>query len=135
MAIIITCLPHGVFAETVFARATLRAKEIVTMDMLETQDVIVAGAAQNIKAVIGKEVKRAVYAGRPVLLSNLSPPALVERNQIVQATFSVGGLTITTEARALERGAMGDVIVALNLVSRAKITAEVQADGNLKALP
>jgi flagella basal body P-ring formation protein FlgA len=93
------------------------------------------GAAQLLENVIGAEAKRAIYAGRPVLTSNITRAALIERNQIVAATFSLNGLTIDTEARALERGSVGDIIRAMNLTSRSTIRAEVLEDGRLKVLP
>ncbi|MCK0151407.1 flagellar basal body P-ring formation chaperone FlgA [Marivita sp. S6314] len=129
------CAPVPSVADTVFARETLRAREIVTAQQIELKSGTVAGAATSPDAVIGLEVQRAIYAGRPVLLSNLATPAVVERNQIIPAIFSINGLTISTEARALQRGAAGDVIRAMNLTSRAQIRAEVQADGTLKVLP
>ena len=70
-----------------------------------------------------------------MLENNLSTAALIERNQVVRAIFSSNGLTIEIEARALERGAKGDVIRAMNLMSRATIQAQVQENGQLKVLP
>ena len=82
-----------------------------------------------------EEFIRAVYAGRPVLRDNLAAAAAVERNAIVRAVYNQNGLSIEIEARALERGATGDIIRAMNLSSRATILAEVQENGHLKVLP
>lgn len=60
---------------------------------------------------------------------------MIERNEIAAATFVLNGLTIVTEARALERGSVGDVIRAMNLTSRSTITALVLEDGSLRVLP
>lgn len=122
-------------AESVIASKPLRPREVITEDAVQLQATVVQGAAQSIRDVVGREVKRAVYAGRPVYTSNLIQPALVERNQVVVATFVLNGLTIATEARALERGSAGEIIRAMNLTSRTTIRAEILEDGQLKVLP
>ncbi|MGJ8603549.1 MAG: flagellar basal body P-ring formation chaperone FlgA [Marivita sp.] len=122
-------------SDTVFASKTMRPRDVITEQSVHLKDVDTPGAAQSLDAVIGTEVKRAIYAGRPVLHSDIALAALIERNQIVAATFSVKGLTIETEARALERGSVGDIIRAMNLMSRTTIRAQVMEDGRLKVLP
>ena len=132
-ALLLAALPA--WAETVVATKTLRPRDVITAQSVQLEDVDVIGAAETLDDVVGNEVRHAVYAGRPILLANIAAPALVERNEIVQATFALNGLTIDTEARALERGAAGDIIRAMNLTSRATIQAEVLEDGRLKVLP
>ncbi|WP_292289541.1 flagellar basal body P-ring formation chaperone FlgA [Marivita sp.] len=122
-------------ADAVLALMTLRPKEVVRAEAVILDGTMVPGAATALEDVIGKEVKRAVYAGQPVLASNITEAALVERNQVVAATFTLRGLTIGTEARVLERGSAGDIIRAMNLTSRTTIRAEVLEDGRLKVLP
>ena len=122
-------------ADSVFAQKTLRPKEVIASESVLIKDVDIRNAAQSLEEVLGLELKRAVYAGQPILRSNLTPAALVERNEVVSATFSLNGLTIDTEARALERGSSGDIIRAMNLSSRASIRAEILPDGRLKVLP
>lgn len=137
-AVIAICFAFGagpVMAETVFAQKTIRPREMITAEAIHLQDVRVAGGARTLEDVIGSEVKHAVYAGRPILSGNLVKAALIERNQVATAVFVLNGLTITTEARALERGAAGDVIRAMNLSSKSTLRTEVLADGSLKVLP
>lgn len=124
-----------VLAETVFAKITLRPRDVIAEGMVYLDTVNTPGAMQHLDEVIGAEVRRAVYAGHPIMAENLTRAAEIERNQIVPATFSLNGLTIATEARALERGAVGDVIRAMNLTSRNTIRAEVLEGGTLKVLP
>lgn len=122
-------------ADSVFAARTLNPREVITAESLLIRDADVPGAARHLEDVIGLEVVRAVYAGHPVLTDNLSAAAVIERNALVRAVFSVNGLSIEIEARALERGAVGDVIRAMNLSSRNTIRAEVQPNGHLKVVP
>ena len=74
---------------------------------------------------IGQEARVTLYAGRPIPLSGLAPPALVERNQLVTLIFRRGGLDIRADGRALGRGAAGDEIRIMNLGSRSTIFGTV----------
>lgn len=122
-------------ADSVLALRTLHPREAITAESVAIEDLDIPGAARSLGEVVGSEVISAVYAGRPVLVENLSAAASVERNALVRAVYSLNGLSIEIEARALERGAVGDVIRAMNLSSRTTIRAEVQPDGHLRVLP
>ncbi|MCL3881697.1 flagellar basal body P-ring formation chaperone FlgA [Marivita sp. GX14005] len=133
--IVSAILASAAQADSVVAVKTIRPKEVIAGDSVQLQDAEVPGAVTSLDDAIGFEVKRAVYAGRAVMAANLIQAAVVERNQVVPASFTLNGLTIDTEARALERGSAGDIIRAMNLSSRMTIQAEVQQDGWLKVLP
>jgi flagella basal body P-ring formation protein FlgA len=64
-------------------------------------------------------------------LDQLGPPALIERNQIVQVRFAGSQLIINTEGRALERGGVGDRVKVMNLSSRTTLFGYVQSDGHI----
>lgn len=135
IVLVALALATPALADSVFAQKTLRPKEVIASESVLIKDVDIGNAAQSLEEVLGLELKRAVFEGQPILRSNLTPAALVERNEVVSATFSLNGLTIDTEARALERGSSGDIIRAMNLSSRASIRAEILPDGRLKVLP
>lgn len=84
---------------------------------------------------IGLETRVALYPGRPVHAADLSPPARVERNQIVSLIFQKPGLLIKAEGRALERGAVGEVIRVMNLSSRSTTRGHVLPDGAILVSP
>ena len=115
-------------AETVVPTRTIRANSIIT----EIDVKIVAGDVANGFAlpedVVGQEGRSTLYAGRPILVDNIGPPALVTRNQIVLLVFERNGLSITTEGRSLERGGVGDQIRIMNLTSRATLFGQVNPD-------
>lgn len=126
---------HASLADTVFATQNIRAREVITPDSLIRKDVDTKGAVATLSDAIGAEAKRTIYAGHAIMSANLTRPAVIERNQITTALFVLNGLTISTEARALERGAVGDVIRAMNLTSKNTIRAKVMAGGTLRVLP
>jgi flagella basal body P-ring formation protein FlgA len=124
-----------VAAETVVATSTLRAQHTLTEANVRLDPTDTPGGASSLDDVLGFELKQAVYAGRPIMLSNLNKAAIIERNQPVRAFFVRNGLTIVIEARALERGSVGDIIQIMNITSRNTLYAEVTHDGKLKVDP
>lgn len=116
-------------AETVIALRNIRPSEVIAALDLGLVSKPVPGAAESIADVLGKEAKTMLYAGRPVYLANLTEPALVERNQIIDLRFSSSGLAIETEGRALGRGALGEIVRVMNLSSRTTVTATVSGPG------
>ncbi len=123
---------HPAFADIVVATRTIRPTTVI----LPADVSIVAGSRPNafdrVEDVIGQEARVALYAGRAVLVDSIGPPALVDRNQIVPLRYQNGGLTISTDGRALERGGVGDRVRIMNLNSRTTLFGYVQEDGTIK---
>ena len=65
-------------------------------------------------------------------MGDIGPPAIITRNQIVGLRYYANGINISTEGRALERGAVGDRIRVMNLGSRATIFGQVLNDGTIQ---
>ena len=120
--------PHAA-ADTLGAARTIQATERLTEEHLQLASVNTPGAASRIDQVLGREARRTIFQGRPIFLSDVAAPALIERNQIVLLVFRAGGLSIETEGRAMERGASGDRIRVLNLSSRTTVLGRVDQFG------
>lgn len=116
-------------ADSVVATRTIRAQTIISIEDLTTVEAALPGALADPALAVGMEARVAIYAGRPVRAQDLSPPALIERNQLVPLIFLSGGLAISTEGRALARGAAGEVIRVMNLSSRNTVNGRVGPDG------
>lgn len=120
------------FADTVVPARTIRPTQIIT----ETDVTFAAGdlatGFARISDVVGQEARVALYAGRPILLGDIGPPAIITRNQIVGLRYNANGISISTEGRALERGAIGDRIRVMNLGSRATIFGQILKDGTIE---
>jgi len=131
-AFLFAVLAFPATADTVTATRSIRANAIIT----ETDVILSAAKAPNgyrrVSDVVGQEARVVLYAGRPILLDDIGPPAIVTRNQIVRVRFRGSGLSIVTEGRALERGAVGDLVRVMNLASRATVFGQVQQDGSVQ---
>lgn len=119
-------------ADTIVPARTIRANAIIT----ETDVTLVTSSdAQGytrVVDVVGQEARVVLYPGRPILFDDIGPPAIVTRNQLVRVQFFGNGLSIVTEGRALERGAVGDNVRIMNLSSRATLFGQVQEDGSIQ---
>lgn len=128
-AILLLALVHPAFAESVVATRTIRAKAVIGPEDLTLVSAELPGALSDPAAAVGQEARVAIYAGKPVRAGDLGPPTLVERNQLVTLIFLSGGLAISTEGRALERGSEGDTLRVMNLGSRNTVSGRVGPDG------
>lgn len=125
-------LAFPALADTVIATRTIRANQILTeLDVTFTAGDLETGFSR-LSDVIGQEARVAIYAGRPVLAGDIGPPAVIDRNQIVPLRYNAHGISISTEGRALERGAIGDRIRVMNLGSRATLFGQILDDGSIE---
>ena len=122
----------GALADTVTPTRTLRPGTIISASDLTVRDGLLPGMFDRVSDIVGQEARVALYAGRPIPFEAIGPPAIVNRNEIVPLYFDGGGLSITTEGRALERGGIGDRVRVMNLSSRATLFGFVQEDGSIK---
>lgn len=119
-----------VHADVVLAARTLRAGTAISAaDVVLLSDPAPPGAASHPDEAIGLEARVTLYAGRPIPLASLGPPALVERNGLVGLIFLRGGLEIRADGRALGRGAEGEEIRVMNLASRSTVFGIVAGPG------
>ncbi len=131
--LLLTAFPA--MADTVVPTRTIRAHSVITQsDVTLLADQQPNGYAR-LADVVGQEARVVLYPGRTIRVDDIGPPAIVSRNQVVQLEFSGRGLRISTEGRALERGAAGDRVRIMNLSSRATLFGQVQPDGTIQVTP
>lgn len=125
-------MPMAAQAEMVVSTRTIRAKEIISAADLDMKATNASGAITNPQDLIGQEARVALYPGRPIRDSDVGPPAIVDRNDLVLLVFNRRPLSITAEGRALGRGAVGDRIRVMNLSSRTTVTGHIRPDGQVE---
>lgn len=123
--------PQMAAADSIVATRTIRAQTVLTAEDFTLVDADIPGALTDPVAVVGQEARVTLYAGRPIVASDLVSAALVERNQTVSLVFRSAGLSILTEGRALTRGGVGDQIKVMNLASRMTVTGIIGTDGTV----
>ena len=118
-------------ADTVVATRAIRAQTILTEQDLAIRPLETAGAYTDPGLLVGLETRLALYPDKPVRPGDVGPAAIVDRNQTVLLVYTSGGLKITTEARALGRGGVGEHLRVLNLASRMTVAGKIQPDGSV----
>ncbi|MBL3560564.1 flagellar basal body P-ring formation chaperone FlgA [Rhodovulum sulfidophilum] len=131
LAVLGGALPVVADADILVATRSVRGQTI-----LGPGDVtVVAGEAVGTlvapEEAIGQEARVNLYAGRPIRIGDVGPPAIIERNQIVTLRYQSRGLSIAADARALNRAGVGDALRVMNLASRNTVTGFVAPDGSV----
>jgi len=123
--------PGAALCDIVVAARTIRAQAVIAAQDLVVKPGEMAGVAATAQEVVGQEARVALYAGRPIRLSDLGPPAVIDRNQIVPLIFERSGLRIVTEGRSLSRAGAGERVRVMNMSSRTTVSGRVKADGRV----
>jgi flagella basal body P-ring formation protein FlgA len=83
--------------------------------------------------ILGKKLKSNLEAGSPIYLHDVEPLYLVKRGDRVRLYVKSGTVSVETVAKALDYGALGDIIRVINLDSRKTISAKVAGKGAVVA--
>lgn len=118
-------------AEAPITARNIRAGTIVAADDVAATDVTSPEAI----ALIGRQARITIYAGRPMRESDFGTPYVIARNQLVTLVFRRAALSIEAEGRALGQGGVGDTLRVLNIASRTTVTGAIQPDGTVSVLP
>jgi len=81
--------------------------------------------------IVGKEAKRALAAERPIQGQSLVEPRAVRKGETVEIAFRGELLNLSAPGKALQDGAIGDVLRVVNTASQKTISAEVIAPGQV----
>jgi flagella basal body P-ring formation protein FlgA len=81
--------------------------------------------------VIGMAAKIALRNGQALRTDDLIKPQIVQRNEAVTIYYEVPGIMLTVRGKAVEGGAMGDVVGVLNIQSNRTVQATVIGPGRV----
>ena len=122
----------AVWADAIVPSRTIRAREIINTQDLIRKSGDFSGALSDLQDVAGQEARVVLYAGRLIRPGDVGLPAIISRNDLVTLVFYRGSLRITTEGRALGRGAVGEAVRAMNMASHMTVTGTIMADGSIE---
>jgi flagella basal body P-ring formation protein FlgA len=87
---------------------------------------------QSSDGLMGKVARRTLIAGKPIPITYVRDPQVVQRGKPVRVVFMEGGLIISSMAVPLQAGGVGDVLSLRNVDSGAVIKGVVEADGSIR---
>ncbi len=129
LAIIFVLLATPASAQSVVAVRMMRAQEIVKPEDVAISDRKSEGAFSDPAEIVGLEVRRTIYPGRPVMRRDVGPPSIIRPNDLVVIRYRQNGLSITAEGRALGRASVGEKLRVMNTMSRSTVIGMVAPDG------
>ncbi|SFG95555.1 flagella basal body P-ring formation protein FlgA [Palleronia marisminoris] len=135
LALILALVAPPALADIVVATRTIRANSLIGPGDVSATPGEAGGFLSDPAEAVGRESRVTLYAGRPLRAADLGSPALIERNQIVTLNYLTEGLSISADARALDRAGAGDRLRVMNLSSRTTVIGEVAADGSVHVGP
>jgi flagella basal body P-ring formation protein FlgA len=80
---------------------------------------------------VGLAAKVALRGGQALRTDDLIKPQVVQRNESVTIYYEVPGILLTVRGKALEAGAVGDVVGVLNIQSNRPVQATVIGPGRV----
>lgn len=83
------------------------------------------------QSLVGMTARRVLLAGRPIREADIIAPQIIARGETVTLALSVGSMSITTLAKALQNGAKGDIIRVVNTSSNKTMQARVVGAGSV----
>lgn len=112
------------------------ARNMRVGEIIQRSDLVTIGAEkmlnQQLAMLLGHEVKRTIYAGKPITHIDVGPRTMIARNAVITLEFNKGTLSITTQGRALDTGGLGDSIRVMNSDSKITVTAVVTGKNRAK---
>ncbi|WP_134680639.1 flagellar basal body P-ring formation chaperone FlgA [Paracoccus ravus] len=84
--------------------------------------------------ILGREAKRNLLPERPIDAQSLTEPRAVRRGMAVTISHLDRGLTLSATGKALQDGAIGDVIRVVNTHSSKTVYGEITGDGKVRTL-
>ncbi len=85
--------------------------------------------ATSPESVVGMEVRGIVRVGEPISLSEIGPPILVHRGDLIEIRVVGGGVVITTNAKSIGEGAEGELVEVETIQPRRRLIAKVVRSG------
>lgn len=110
----------------------LAAGEVIGPDDLTEVTVsgrVAGNVITDMDEMVGLAARKPLRAGRAIARSELRAPLLVAKGSLVTIRVSMPGIELATTAKAMEHGALGEVIKVMNLASMRIVQAVVTGPG------
>jgi flagella basal body P-ring formation protein FlgA len=123
-------LETAVLLRTLRTGETIKASDVATERRPKNE---IGNESMGLEQAIGLAAKHPLRSGQALRSNDLMRPQVVQRNQAVTLTYEVPGILLTVRGKALETGAVGDVVGVLNIQSNRNIQAVVTGPGRVAA--
>lgn len=115
------------FARSLAAGETIRPEDVIWAPV--QAHLAPADAPRDVEAVIGRQARRPMRQGQAVAARDLVAPTVVRRDEMVEVSWSLDGVTLSMQGRALENASTGQVFTIRNPQSQKVIEAVATGPG------
>lgn len=88
----------------------------------------------DFESLVGKQLRRSVSTKQPIRRSEVSEPSVVQAGETVTIAVIAGSVLVESPGRAVESGAIDDVIQVEVLPQRKRVTARVTAERRVEVI-
>lgn len=85
--------------------------------------------------ILGLAARRGLRAGTPIRANDLQQPVMVKKNGLVLLRLDTPYMQLSTQGRALDDGAQGELVRVMNLRSKVIVQGTVDGDGLVRVAP
>jgi flagella basal body P-ring formation protein FlgA len=118
-------------------KATIYPGEVISENLLMDRAFIAHTVARGSvfdahEGLVGKVARRTLLPGQPIPVNAIRDAYLVNQGKNALVVFETGGLTITSQATALQNGSLGETISLRNNDSGVVIRGTVASNGTVR---
>ncbi len=110
-------------------KSGLQQGDVITADDLDYIDLrntdIGANVVVDAQKIIGMSPRRGLQPLKPMVAGDILPPVMVKKGEMVTITLESATMSLTTQGKAMENGAAGEVIKIINTSSGQSLDAVV----------
>jgi flagella basal body P-ring formation protein FlgA len=86
----------------------------------------------SVDQLVGKVARKTLLPGKPILVTAVNEPDLIQRGVTVPIIYDTGALVITAKGIPMEPGRSGDFVKVRNVDSGIIVTGTVLANGSIQ---
>ena len=125
-------VPVPVPQRRILPDTVLRASDLTTVRLPLAR--VGAFAVTEQDQLIGKQVRRVLSQGRPVMAQSVMEPLVIGRGDLVTISFNDGRLKLTAPGRAMGDAARGEEVKIVNLISNSSVRGVAKAKGLVEVI-
>lgn len=119
-----------------YARSLAAGEEVRAEDLVWTRAAAApVDALQDADQAIGMVARRPLREGALVSARDISAPLVIRPGDLVTATYQSGGVSLELQVKALDAGAIGQLVTLQNLTSKKTFQAVVTGPGRAATGP
>lgn len=116
-----------------------RRGEVIRSNDIKWRDVRASEVREHVitddEELVGMSAKREIKPSSVIHISQIRRPLLVSKGNLVTIEMQHGGMSLSTQGKALDEGSMGDVVRVTNIRSNKVVEARINGTNRVEVNP